>query len=600
MKSFASHCTAFALSIVLSHGFWGTFPMEAQAAVNGFCGTAKWTYEDGTLTISGGAAYAYTQDGTNPYSWDVYRDEITTVIVEEGMQILGWDPSAGISTETLTGNCFRDYINLKTVQLPSTLQLIGFGCFADCTALTEITFPENIQLQPECFMGSGLTDVVLPTSAAVDKDVFKNTPFQASLGDFVMFEEGKLYAYQGTDRIVTVPEGVTSIYSFAFQDNTNVTHVKLPSTLRLFYAEIFKGCTNLCQLTIPPEITSFAAPAPTLSLPEIIYGETGSAAEEFAKQNNLHFIDPGDYTDLGGADMTLDFSEDVWSFGNSSAVFGDGYSLTEAAAAKVVEQWLKDESKLERTWVGSCYGLSATVVLAKAGMLPLGRLQPDAASIGDIQPTAEVLSFINYYHHLQFDNAVVTAGNMHNKSQRQRLCQLIFDMKAVSSGGSPGVLSYMTPSGGQHAVVAYGLEEGSWEWNGVTYRNRILIWDSNLHTVLDDRACLYYDSDTLDYCIPYYGIVYAKGSTEDKGKITSISNRVDLMNAYPYPFPPTELMAGDANGDGVRSLADAVMLAKFLTCQGTLFYPQSVDLDGNDQLNAADLSLLKQLLRKAG
>lgn len=574
--------------------------MEAQAAAIGFCGTAKWTYEDGTLTISGGIAYAYTKDGTNPYGWDVYRDEITTVIVEEGMQILGWDTSAGISTETLTGNCFRDYINLKTVQLPSTLQLIGYGCFAGCTALTKIIFPENIQLQPECFMGSGLTDVVLPTSVAVDRDVFRDTPFLATLGDFVMFQEGKLYAYQGTERTVTIPEGVTSIYPFAFQDNTNVTHVRLPSTLLLFNAAIFEGCTNLCQLTIPPEINTFAAPAPSLSLPEIIYGETGSAAEAFAKQNNLHFIDPNDYTDLGGTDMTLDFSKDVWSFGNSSAVFGDGYFLTEAAAAKVVEQWLKDKSYLERAWNGSCYGLSATVVLAKAGMLPITKLQPNAVSLIDVEPNTEVLSVINYYHYLPFDNTIITADDMHNKSQRTRLCQLIYDMKAVPTGGSPSVVSYETSSGGQHAVVAYGLEEGNWTWDGVTYHNRILIWDSNFHTTLDDRACLYYDSDTLNYCIPYYGVMYAKGFTEDKGKIIGICNRVDLMNAYSYPYPSTEIIAGDANGDGVRSVADAVMLAKFLTCQGNVFYPQSVDLDGNNQLNANDLSLLKRLLQNAG
>lgn len=602
MKSFFSHGTALALSFVICQGFAGAFPIDVQAASSGTCGNAEWAFADGTLTISGGGCvYAYSENGENPYGWDVYRDEITTVIVKEGVACLGWDPIGGLNTETYAGYCFRDYVNLETVQLPSTLQLIGVGCFAGCTALTEIALPDSLlEVRDECFAGcTALTDVYLPTSASAGKDAFKDTPFLVSFGDFVMLEEGALYSYEGTDRTVTVPEGVTSIYPFAFQDNTNVTHVKLPSTLKHFNAEIFKGCTGLCQLTIPSTITSIVTPAPTLSLPEIIYGETGSAAEEFANKNNLHFIDPSAYTNLGGADMTLAFSTDVWSFGNSGSVFGSEYYLTEEARTQVVEQWLpNDAAMLDRAWGGSCFGLSATVVLAKAGLLPFAQLQQDAVSLHDVEPTNEVLSLINYYHHLQFDSDYLTAGDMHNKSQLQRLCQLIFDLKTVSSGGSPSVLSYVTPSGGQHAVVAYGLEEGSWKWDGVTYDSRILIWDSNFHTALDDRACLYYDSDTMDYCIPYYGIVYARGMTENSGKIAHICNDTDLLSAYPYPL--FEAVLGDANGDGICTVADAVMLQKWLTCQGTITHPQAVDLDENLQLDAVDLSLLKQLLLVAG
>ena len=144
--------------------------------------------------------------------------------------------------------------------------------------------------------------------------------------------------------------------------------------------------------------------------------ETGSAAEKFANENNLQFIDPSAYTNLGGADMTLDFSTDVWSFGNSSSVFGSEYYLTEEARTQVVEQWLpNDAAMLDRAWSGSCFGLSATVVLAKAGLLPFAQLQPDAASLHDIEPTDEVLSLINYYHHLQFDNDYLTANGVFPK-----------------------------------------------------------------------------------------------------------------------------------------------------------------------------------------
>ena len=61
--------------------------------------------------------------------------------------------------------------------------------------------------------------------------------------------------------------------------------------------------------------------------------------------------------------------------------------------------------------------------------------------------------------------------------------------------------------------------------------------------------------------------------------------------------PEKQPVRGDLNDDGAVSIADAVMLTKYLLTAETAI-PASADLDGNGRINAADLSQLKMLILK--
>lgn len=63
--------------------------------------------------------------------------------------------------------------------------------------------------------------------------------------------------------------------------------------------------------------------------------------------------------------------------------------------------------------------------------------------------------------------------------------------------------------------------------------------------------------------------------------------------------PTAEHVAGDLNGDGVLTAADAVLLCRYLSCDAAALPNwHNADLDKNGILTASDLTLLKRLLMK--
>ena len=72
-------------------------------------------------------------------------------------------------------------------------------------------------------------------------------------GDFTIIN-GVLYQYTGSDKVVVVPEGVTTIGGFS--DCKCITHVVLPDSVIHIGIGAFSGCTNLISINIPESVTS--------------------------------------------------------------------------------------------------------------------------------------------------------------------------------------------------------------------------------------------------------------------------------------------------------------------------------------------------------
>lgn len=133
------------LLYILALNMLFSLALPAAAAQQGTCGDGlSWTYENGTLTISGEGEM---DDYGLGAPWDGYRDEIENLVLE------------GVS---YIGACaFRDYDALKTVDFGDDLYQIGQYAFDSCDGLTSISLPDTFKIFDEgCFQNCGnLTEI---------------------------------------------------------------------------------------------------------------------------------------------------------------------------------------------------------------------------------------------------------------------------------------------------------------------------------------------------------------------------------------------------------------------------------------------------------
>jgi len=108
----------------------------------------------GSGSTSSYAGYYTAGSGSPKYpAYYSYRDEITAIVVEEGITTLGNEVLAGMrqavsislpSTVTSLGKyAFAGCSQLSSITLPSSVGNIQEGAFRGCRSLTEFTFPEN-------------------------------------------------------------------------------------------------------------------------------------------------------------------------------------------------------------------------------------------------------------------------------------------------------------------------------------------------------------------------------------------------------------------------------------------------------------------------
>lgn len=507
------------------------------------------------------------------YSTDNYI--AVAVILPESLEDIGpysMQNMSCLSAVTFQGNNLKsigDYAfegdqELQHITLPDSLETIGTRAFANCALLQNLEIPEGVK--------------------EIGEDAFWYTPFLADFADdYVILGDGILYYYQGSDKHLVIPDGVKTINSEAMHDKP-VISITLPDTVRTIKEraiicsdleelhlndglEVIEdngilGADYLSSLYVPESLKTFSESSVYRSKLKEIVG-SGETAEAFAELYNLPLVETETGYQGTGQDMTLDFETDCWRFANNTQSFGDKYYFTDHDR-EIIESLPAKESLLKReSWSGACFGMAATVILAKAGAVNADWIQSGAASIHDITPTKQVQSYINYYHNIQNVRSF-TSTNV-SESATLRLHHLIQKTKHVKDGELPIMVSFQTPDFG-HAVIAYAEEEGNWQFKDQNYDARILVWDPNFPNTLNEKSCIYYNTRNYNYCIPHYDVYYNfSGKETSTGRILYICNDVERLNCYPYRFEvsqPAEPIRGDLNNDGNLDVSDAVLLAR--------------------------------------
>jgi hypothetical protein len=104
-----------------------------------YCGEAIiWSFDDGTLTLTGAGAMDDFPDGA---PWAEYKDRIEKVVISGGITYIG-------------AFSFSDYDKLAEIEFGKDVYEIGERAFFSCDGLTSISLPESFKIfGPSSFMG---------------------------------------------------------------------------------------------------------------------------------------------------------------------------------------------------------------------------------------------------------------------------------------------------------------------------------------------------------------------------------------------------------------------------------------------------------------
>lgn len=140
----------------------------------------------------------------------------------------------------LAAKCFEKQSQMTSLNMPSSLSVIGQSALEGCTGLTGATLPEGLTtLGTWSFRGcTGLTSVVVPRVARLGAGVFEKCSKLTS---------------------AALSEGLTLLPDDMFKDCRKLGTLTLPSTLRRIGSCSLQSCDELTELTLPAGVTSIGS-----------------------------------------------------------------------------------------------------------------------------------------------------------------------------------------------------------------------------------------------------------------------------------------------------------------------------------------------------
>ena len=130
--------------------------------------------------------------------------------------------------------------------------------------------------------------------------------------DFVI-ENGVLKRYEGNSRNVVIPENVTRIGEFSFENCKDVVNVTIPDSVTTIGKGAFLGCSSLTGITIPDSVTC-------------IEGGVFNGCERLADNNDMVIINSILFIYSGRRAREIKIPEGVTSIGNNA--FQNNQDLT--------------------------------------------------------------------------------------------------------------------------------------------------------------------------------------------------------------------------------------------------------------------------------
>ena len=236
-----------------------------------FYGCSSLTKTNYTGDIANWCNIQFTNYTANPtsFSKNLYLNDVlvTDLVIPQGVIGVG-------------DYAFDNCSSLTSIILPNSVTSIGRSAFNSCSSLTSITIPNSVtSIGDDAFYEcSSLTPIIIPNSVtSIGYNAFYNVPNIVYSGTAIgspwgarnvvnVYVDGYLvYADETKTTLlacsaaatgeVTLPNSVTSIGDYAFDNCSSLTSITLPNSVTSIGDGAFRNCSGLTEFTIPENIT---------------------------------------------------------------------------------------------------------------------------------------------------------------------------------------------------------------------------------------------------------------------------------------------------------------------------------------------------------
>ena len=250
-----------------------------------------WTfYSDGVLEIDGTGEMMYTR-GINQYPWYPHREDITKVIIAEGItsvagrSFVGYENIAEVVVPSTMKDIdgFTSCCSLKSIELPEGLLSIGIQAFTNCDLIKTVTIPSTVT---EIGVGAfEWCDALTEINVAPDNNSFVDVDgilFTKDMKTLIQYPIGK------TQISYVVPSTVETIGEDAFRDAEKLENIILPDALTVIEPGAL-GSTVIKSIRIPEGISVINRSAfnSCKSLESIIIPSNVIKIDDLAFRNNV-------------------------------------------------------------------------------------------------------------------------------------------------------------------------------------------------------------------------------------------------------------------------------------------------------------------------